>query len=545
MDIFHTGKEDDKDDHRLVNERLLEVAIPEDPEDGKVITLENCLENYFNNSIEVSRMQERRSTISKASSKPLHIDTRAVSPLSPTTASPRPQSPIVWSPSGARDRSQSLVRRFPGSENELPEASSASGLGNVRQAHHRSISIGKKEVMMPAWQFFSLIPWYSSGEPTSNDQVASHFAKKRPMLGLCLKRYKMSPTGQATRLNTYIDIPLDIGLPHFIQDEDSEDSGRLFGNFKLVLQSVVCHRGVSVDSGHYVTLVRGPRITDTASEGPVEVTGTIPSYQEAESNIWLLFDDLAGERVKKVDVRQALREESPYLLFYQVQPIEGHHLTQDGFEEAPPAYSERPSTQEATHTPSFAESRSDVEEGIRQEAAPKSNSDSITTEEAPLRSSVSSDRRRSILFTDGTGQDCPLPETLRSRPGSPTQNSLDRRRSGEASRVSSKRSSRVDVKGEGSKSRQSSQLSEGRLSTTISRITDRMGRGNGYGKEAAPNITIDASEAVDDPVGTEDAKKKEKRSKSRNRTIFTNSDSTTEKEKEKDRDKENRECAVM
>ena len=54
VDIFHTGKEDVSGDHKFVNERLLDVAIPE-PVDGEEITLERCLEEYFNNRIEVKR----------------------------------------------------------------------------------------------------------------------------------------------------------------------------------------------------------------------------------------------------------------------------------------------------------------------------------------------------------------------------------------------------------------------------------------------------------------------------------------------------------
>ena len=77
------------------------------------------------------------------------------------------------------------------------------------------------------------------------------------MLGICLKRYGVANDGKAFRLDTKIDIPLDIGLPNF-----ESDDGALFGNFKLSLQSVVCHRGTSVDSGHYVTLVRGPPVEE-------------------------------------------------------------------------------------------------------------------------------------------------------------------------------------------------------------------------------------------------------------------------------------------
>lgn len=63
MDIYHTGKEDANDDHKFVNERLLEVAVPDDPGDGSAIGLEDCLETYFNNRIEVRRFLERRNTL--------------------------------------------------------------------------------------------------------------------------------------------------------------------------------------------------------------------------------------------------------------------------------------------------------------------------------------------------------------------------------------------------------------------------------------------------------------------------------------------------
>ena len=70
MDIYHTGKEEVNDDHKFVNERLLEVAVPEDPQDGSAITLEDCLETYFNNRIEVRRYLERRNTLQPLRSIP-------------------------------------------------------------------------------------------------------------------------------------------------------------------------------------------------------------------------------------------------------------------------------------------------------------------------------------------------------------------------------------------------------------------------------------------------------------------------------------------
>ena len=109
MDIYHTGKEDVSGDHKFVNERLLEVAIPE-PEDGKTVTLEDCLESYFNNRIEVKRHLERRNTVgstksvdSLAKGFTTHVETVELSPTpsaSPTgstccgrTSTTRPHAP--------------------------------------------------------------------------------------------------------------------------------------------------------------------------------------------------------------------------------------------------------------------------------------------------------------------------------------------------------------------------------------------------------------------------------------------------------------------
>jgi len=96
------------------------------------------------------------------------------------------------------------------------------------------------------------------------------------------------------------------------------DNASIYGNFKLSLQSVVCHRGNSVDSGHYISLVRLG-------------TPTSSSYQRTaeDSDHWMRFDDLAAERVNLIDINQALRDETPYLLFYQILPIDGDpgHIT--------------------------------------------------------------------------------------------------------------------------------------------------------------------------------------------------------------------------
>lgn len=131
-------------------------------------------------------------------------------------------------------------------------------------------------------------------------------------------------------MNTYIDIPLEIRLPHFISDGSEDDGfGSSFSKFQLSLKSIICHRGVSLDTGHYVSIVR-PTNEEIGKfpEGEGEIE---PKYK------WLLFDDLSKERVHYVDVRKALKDECPYLVFYQVQLIDEYADSEDGL---PPSYAE-------------------------------------------------------------------------------------------------------------------------------------------------------------------------------------------------------------
>jgi hypothetical protein len=167
MDIYHTGREDATDDHKFINERLLEVAVPSQPEDSeRTIALEDCLEAYFNNRIEVRRYLERRSTLNSTQSydpsgssstkggalhvESVELDIEAPSPRPTSSTSPSLESPL-------RQRAPSIVQqRFVPNESSLSsppayEADAKSPLGRLRSGSIR------KEVMMPAWQFFSLI----------------------------------------------------------------------------------------------------------------------------------------------------------------------------------------------------------------------------------------------------------------------------------------------------------------------------------------------------------------------------------------------------
>lgn len=171
----------------------------------------------------------------------------------------------------------------------------------IRQA---TLSSKATEALVPAWCFFSVLPFYTEGLPNEQSSFTQHFAEKRPVLGLCLKRYAWTDQGQAVRIATKVEIPLEIPLPPFVSGDEMDASAPVYGNFKLVLKSAVCHRGKSVQSGHYIALVRG-------DDNP-----------EGDAGKWLQFNDLADERVTYVDHQKAFDEETPYLLFYQVTPIE-------------------------------------------------------------------------------------------------------------------------------------------------------------------------------------------------------------------------------
>jgi len=187
MDIYHTGREDKEDDHKFVNERLLEVAIPseEETDPDKIITLEECLETYFNNRIEVKRyiqrqhtLRSRENTLSSATTpdldekfRTLHIETVEVvespSASTPTTGFP-PASPVRPTavdarPVEGRRRADSIfseryVERRKSPEKGFDEKRMLDEMlgGAAASGRERSYSL-RKEVLMPAWQFFSLL----------------------------------------------------------------------------------------------------------------------------------------------------------------------------------------------------------------------------------------------------------------------------------------------------------------------------------------------------------------------------------------------------
>ncbi|PHH88778.1 hypothetical protein CDD83_7058 [Cordyceps sp. RAO-2017] len=540
VDLFHQGKKD-KDDHKVVYERLLNLAVPPDPQ-GKGVKLEDCLEEYFNARVDVLRDSEvaRKSTADDANPSerpPLsHRSTvrliRNDDAATPTSIAPPPitTSPMTASPShlptgdpmertnsalsnatiqtihapeengvptgeehdeagssqarpANREKSASVIRRVLIDEKGRPTGDVAT----LPRARRKGSSV-VKAVTIPAWQFFRLIPWHAltNREPENDIEVAMNF-DQRPIVGICLKRYAMAQSGQPHRLNTFIDIPDSLRLPHFMlaSGPELEEENGLSTEYKLVLQSVVCHRGDSLQSGHYIAFARvAPKLLTDNRRHDFDPP---PDYEEAQ---WVRFDDLEVEnRVVFVDdIKQSLKDEMPYLLFYQVVPmVDMTCPSTEGTETGPPSYNEsktsfdmassgslcdgefngggrRPSRQRDDAPAADVPTRSkppSIRLSLEADRPPNSYHASADKPWMGLNSAStpSESRRQSVTFTDsGAATPAVTPDAT-----SPVMNPSDEPAASRLSRAASRFAL-------GRQSRPASQSGEGRLSFSMTRL---------------------------------------------------------------------------
>ncbi|KAG9649265.1 cysteine proteinase, partial [Aureobasidium melanogenum] len=420
----------------------------------------------------------------------------------------------------------------------------------------------RTEVLMPAWQFFKLLPWYTENiVPTSDAQVAAHFSRKRPVLGIALKRYQYSNTGVASRLDNFIDIPLEIAVPSFVSDDEMEDHSPLVGNFKLVLQSVVCHRGVSVNSGHYVSLVRGRAANASSVDGRSDRPDTAESSEEEDP--WMLFDDLARERVTYVDINQKLKEECPYLLFYQVQPIDEELIP-----DAPPTYDEamsrHPSDSLEYSPEKLKKMGSDENDMVLVESSSPTSPNGLSGTETvdwtaasnrtslDIRGRTSLDARRSSMADDGSAAGSQATTSIPSTP-------IDESRSSFLG-IPSRRGSKVSTKK--TKSRPGSTDGGSRFSLNMSKLTSRVSRTDltnlasaaeqdedmENGKEIEGQPTVSGSEASVESLKNLDAKMAEKAEKERtgrSKVRKERGDKEGHFHRKRKTEKPDRECTVM
>lgn len=201
-----------------------------------------------------------------------------------------------------------------------------------------------KAIRVPAWKFYRLVPWHNvKGQPTSDFEVAAEF-QKRPVVGVCLKRYAFTNDGRSQRLETHVDIPEEMKIPYtLISEEQNGPSGgqqSLPRDYKFVLQSVICHRGSSLNAGHYISFARvDPK---KLRENRRHDFDPPPDYEQAQ---WLRHDDLDERgRVQYIpNFQEAIKTEFPYLLFYQVVPLQDDEPPPSDSSETsdePPSYEE-------------------------------------------------------------------------------------------------------------------------------------------------------------------------------------------------------------
>lgn len=331
VEIQHSGKQDD-DDTKYSKERILFVSVPEPepellPEDNSpqdvaphevlnsasdnskepvpnsesteddAVLLEECLEHYFNNSISVRRELQRRAT----------LDSRRTFPGEGVLAEGKewnwPDSADTTNPPPAFPRTESS----PTPHVRVRTRSSTLSIWSIS-----SVELKPREVMLPAWMLLRLLPFYTDDNEVdgANESIARNsreFANRRPVLPICLKRYSFA-NNLASRSQRRIIIPPVIDLPLFVADDPSDTISESMA-YRLVLESAVCHRGTSIESGHFVSAVR---------KNIHEEPDSLDDWLAAE---WYLYDDMKKTRVVTKLFRELFDTEWPYMLFYRLVAV--------------------------------------------------------------------------------------------------------------------------------------------------------------------------------------------------------------------------------
>lgn len=284
VDIEHEGKENRKDDHKLINERLLLVSVP-NSSNNEPILLEQCLEAYFANSIQVSRQMERRRTFSTSSvltnAASIYSGTGTggrrrkfsvclqtppeVSPTSYVTAQQDPteiigQEVAVSPLDEDMDSVLSKYRRYASLQSPTspvsPSTSTPGQLSDNPPAYNtifekttptsyfppekddKIIGSGssnqlwnqKMEITIPAWMFLQLVPFYTNYTGQEEFEIkgeseltaTNEFATTRPVVGICLKRSEWEG-GRSVVNSRRVLVPPVIHFPSFVVDDDATE----------------------------------------------------------------------------------------------------------------------------------------------------------------------------------------------------------------------------------------------------------------------------------------------------------------------------------
>ncbi|KAI9246932.1 hypothetical protein BDA99DRAFT_609454 [Phascolomyces articulosus] len=268
MRLFH-GANRDVDDDRVTTDRVLSLSIPST---SATLRLEDILFEHFYNSIVTGVKRQ-----------------------------------VDWQ----------------GSQNQSPPGSPTSAIStsSIAKTNIFFNEQRQQEIAVNAWQVLELLPFYS-GISEQGIQIESQnqgsFPDSRMVLPVILKRYRCTALGRYVKDQRSVVIPPDIHFNKFLnqnaEDPVCETCGRKVEGI-MRLRSVVCHKGNSPHSGHYIAYSR-----------------TV----DRDNEVWLKLDDLAySQRVKTLSGREHEEEiyrelgKDGYLFFYELDKTCQHASEQE------------------------------------------------------------------------------------------------------------------------------------------------------------------------------------------------------------------------
>ncbi|KAG2217250.1 hypothetical protein INT45_010258 [Circinella minor] len=266
MRLFH-GANRDVDDDRVTTDRVLSLCIPS--ESNKTLRLEDILFDHFYSSIVTGVKRQ-----------------------------------IDWQGQQQRQQKQNQLSP-PGSPTSAISTSSIAKTNIFFNEQQR-----QQEIAVNAWQVLELLPFYSGINEQGvriESQNQRSFPDSRMVLPVILKRYRCTTLGRYVKDQRSVIIPPNIHFNKFLnqnaEDPICEGCGRKVEGI-MRLRSVVCHKGNSPHSGHYIAYSR-----------------TI----DRDNEIWLKLDDLSPtQRVKRLTGREHEEEiyrelgKDGYLFFYEL-----------------------------------------------------------------------------------------------------------------------------------------------------------------------------------------------------------------------------------
>ncbi|CAG8454390.1 1845_t:CDS:2 [Ambispora gerdemannii] len=250
--LYH-GATEEANDERVVTERIIQIAIPGDPQDLAPVSLEEALMLYFHNNV--------------------------VSGINRTVGNDN--------------------RGGDGNDGELMELKESE-----EEEYEDEKSQTIEEVPVSAWQFLKLLPFYSASNEQGEQIHADtfQFPDKNLILPLVLKRYGYNDKYQPFRIEKRVIIPPSVNFNTFLNLEAVDEPCRCNTEhrYRLQLRSVVCHIGSNLSSGHYIGYTSDDegwyKLDDLNTEQRVKRYGTIEEitylFNEFSLNAYLLFYEL-------------------------------------------------------------------------------------------------------------------------------------------------------------------------------------------------------------------------------------------------------------